>query len=246
MDYYGISDIGLVREINQDRFIITSNSNGDLLAAVCDGIGGGRAGDVASEATIEYLDSVFAKAKKWINDDELNGWIYTQLRNVNDVVFTKSCMKDSYKGMGTTLVGVVLSDEKYRIMHVGDSRCYGISKNEFKQYTTDHNYINELLKNGAITKEDAIKHPKRNYLTNAIGIFNQIRIDVIDVDEFECLLLCSDGLHGLVSSSKIEMIIRQPWSAKRKCELLVDVAKQYGGIDNISVVVIQKGDNVNG
>lgn len=247
MDFYGISDVGLVRESNQDRFIITENANGDLLAAVCDGIGGGKAGDVASEATIHYLENAFMRAKKWISNEELDGWIYTQLRNANDEVFTKACINEKYKGMGTTLVGVVLSHNNSRIMHVGDSRCYGLINNEFKQMTTDHNYINELLRTGSITKEEAIRHPKRNYLTNAIGIYNQIRIDVIDVkDEFEALLLCSDGLHGIVSPSKIEMIMRQPWSAKRKCEILLQIAKQYGGVDNITVVVVQKGEQANG
>lgn len=246
MDFYGISDVGLVRESNQDRFIITENANGDVLAAVCDGIGGGKAGDVASEATIHYMEKAFMKAKKWISNEELDGWIYTQLRNVNDEVFTKACMNDKYKGMGTTLVGVVLSEGRCRVMHVGDSRCYGLIHNEFKQLTTDHNYINELLRSGTITKEEAIRHPKRNYLTNAIGIFNQIRIDVIDVDDYDCLLLCSDGLHGIVSASKIEMILRQPWSAKKKSELLVEVAKQYGGVDNITAVIVQKGEEANG
>lgn len=246
MDFYGISDVGLVRESNQDRFIITVNGNGDILAAVCDGIGGGKAGDVASEATIHYLENVFMKCKKWISSEELDGWIYAQLRSVNDEVFTKACMNEKYKGMGTTLVGLVLSDNVCRVMHVGDSRCYGLINDEFKQLTTDHNYINELLRSGTITKEEAIRHPKRNYLTNAIGIFNQIRIDLIDVRDFDCLLLCSDGLHGIVNDSKIEMILHQPWSAKRKCELLLEVAKQYGGIDNITVVIVQKGGEANG
>lgn len=241
MDYYGISDIGLVRESNQDRFLITKNANQDVLAMVCDGIGGGKAGDVASEATIRFLEAAFLKSHKWVNVQELEGWIYTQLRSVNDEVFRKACTCDKYKGMGTTLVGCVLNQDFCRVMHVGDSRVYGIVHGEFKQLTSDHNYINELLKSGAISKEEAMSHPKRNYLTNAIGIFNQIRIDVIDVDkDFESLLLCSDGLHGIVSASKIEMILRQPWSAKEKCELLVKVAKQYGGVDNITIVIIQK------
>lgn len=242
MEFYGITDIGLVRESNQDRFLITQNRNKDLLAIVCDGIGGGKAGDVASEATIRFLESAFLETHKWINAQELEGWIYTQLRSVNDEVFRKACTSEKYKGMGTTLVGCVVSKEFARVMHVGDSRVYGIIHDEFKQLTSDHNYINELLKSGAISKEQAMNHPKRNYLTNAIGIFNQIRIDVIDVDmDFESLLLCSDGLHGIVSASKIEMILRQPWSAKEKCELLVKVAKQYGGVDNITIVIIQKG-----
>ena len=241
MDVYGISDIGLVRESNQDRFLITNNKNQDLLAMVCDGIGGGKAGDVASEATIRYLESAFQKTHKWVNVQELEGWIYTQLRCVNDEVFRKACTSEKLKGMGTTLVGCVLNQDFCRVMHVGDSRVYGLIHDEFKQLTTDHNYINELLKSGAISREEAMSHPKRNYLTNAIGIYNQIRIDVIDVDmEFDCLLLCSDGLHGIVSASKIEMILRQPWSAQEKCELLVKVAKQYGGVDNITIVIIQK------
>ncbi|MBR3694477.1 MAG: Stp1/IreP family PP2C-type Ser/Thr phosphatase [Erysipelotrichales bacterium] len=241
MDIYGITDVGLVRESNQDRFLITYNNIQDTLSLVCDGIGGGKAGDVASEATIRYLEQEFKKTGKWVNVQELEGWIYTQLRSVNDEVFRMACTSEKYKGMGTTLVGALITKEHCRVMHVGDSRVYGLLNGEFKLLTSDHNYINELLRRGAISKEEAMAHPKRNYLTNAIGIFNQIRIDVIDVDrDFDALLLCSDGLHGIVASSKIEMILRQPWSAKEKCELLVKVAKQYGGVDNITIVIIQK------
>lgn len=247
MDFYGVSDVGLVRKSNQDRFVITTNQNGALMAVVCDGIGGGKAGDVASEAAISYIENTFQKAKDWISNEEMEGWIYTQLRNVNDEVFTKACLNEAYKGMGTTLVGFILTDEACRVMHVGDSRCYGLIHDEFKQLTTDHNYINELLKNGVLSREQAMKHPKRNYLTNAIGIYNQIRIDLVEVpNDFEALLLCSDGLHGIVAANKIEMVLRQPWSAEKKCELLLDLAKQYGGNDNITVVIVQKGGEVHG
>ena len=246
MDVYGISDTGLVREINEDRFVVTQNQNGDILAAVCDGIGGGKAGEVASAETIQFLERAFLKAKKWISSEELEGWIYTQLRSANDEVFTKACMNEKYNGMGTTLVGGVFTSTASRIMNVGDSRCYGIIKGNFSQLTTDHSYINELLSSGTITKEEAIRHPMRNYLTNAIGIFNRIRIDVIDFhDDFDVLLFCSDGLHKIVASSKIEMVLRQPWNAKMKCDVLLQLAKQYGGDDNITIVILQKEGEVN-
>lgn len=241
MEYYGISDIGLVRDSNQDRYLITKNDRNDLLALVCDGIGGGKAGDVASETTIRYFEKAFLANKTWINAQELEGWMYAKLRDVNDEVFKLSITSNKYQGMGTTLVGCVIHNDICRIMHVGDSRVYGLINNEFSQLTTDHNYINELLRTGSVSKEEAYKHPKRNYLTNAIGIYNQIRIDMIDIKkDFEALLLCSDGLHSIVSANKIEMVLRQPWSAQEKCELLVKTAKQFGGTDNITIVIIQK------
>lgn len=246
MDYYGISDVGLVRSANQDRFVIVSKNKlksekPRLMAMVCDGIGGAKAGEVASEQSIKILEQAYGNVSSFASVQELEGWLYQNIRKVNDRVFSMAITDKKYHGMGTTLVGCLIHDNLCRVVHVGDSRAYCLKKDEFSVLTEDHTFMNELLRQGEMTVEEASVHPKRNYLTNAIGVFNQIRIDMIALDEgFDALLLCSDGLHGMVSPNKIEMILRQPWNAKEKCELLVKAAKQFGGIDNITVVVIQK------
>lgn len=246
MDYYGISDVGLVRSANQDRFVIvsknkTKSAKPRLMAMVCDGIGGAKAGEVASEQSVRMLEQAYGNVSVFSSAHELEGWLYQHIRKVNDRIFSMAITDDRYHGMGTTLVGCLIHDSLCRIAHVGDSRAYCLRNDEFTLLTEDHTFMNELLRQGEMSKEEAAVHPKRNYLTNAIGVFNQIRIDMIALDEgFDALLLCSDGLHGMVSASKIQMILRQPWSAKEKCELLVKAAKQFGGIDNITVVVVQK------
>lgn len=245
IDAYGISDVGLVRSVNQDRFAITSKkkakTQAELFALVCDGIGGAKAGEVASEQTIQYLKKAFEASGEFHTSHELEGWMYQQIRSVNDRVFAMALTDDKYTGMGTTLVACMIHDQMCRIAHVGDSRAYYLHQDEFTCLTQDHTYMNELLRQGDVSMEEAHHHPKRNYLTNAIGVFNQIRIDMIALDEgFDCILLCSDGLHSMVSESKLQVILRQPWSAKEKCELLVQAANQFGGIDNITVVILQK------
>lgn len=245
MEFYGASDVGLKRSENQDSYTIIQNDASELLAVVCDGIGGGNAGDVASAMAAQYLKEKFLQTKGFQHDVEVKHWIYQTLQEANDLIFMQSVRKKAHQGMGTTCVGIIKTDKDTYVFNVGDSRVYGLYK-EFVCLTEDHSLINDLLKSGEITEKEAITHPNRNVLTNALGIMNQVRIDVNKIKAgYEKILICSDGLHGYIPENFIETILRKNDSAKSIASRLIELSKQAGGYDNVTVIVLQesRGDS---
>ncbi len=179
MKYYGITDKGLVRKTNQDNYVIAFNEMGDVFALVCDGIGGGQGGDVASKIAIDYFSEVFSENQGFLDVQSAQTWIRYHVGKANDLIFSKSTTSSNLKGMGTTLVGVLLSKVGRFIVNVGDSRVYCVFENiEFKPITDDHTLVQDLLRNGEITLKEAEFHPKKNVLTNALGVWDHARVDI--------------------------------------------------------------------
>lgn len=245
MQCFAQSHIGLVRETNQDSFTIHENKNGDFLAVVCDGIGGGNAGDVASQLAISYILEHFMIAKSLRDDMEVKRWILRVVQEANDAILEKSRTNKDYDGMGTTCVGVLMTSVGTYIFNSGDSRIYALY-DDLVALTEDHSYLNELLAKKEVSEEEAYSHPSRNMLTNALGIWKNVIVDVNKIkDGFSNLLLCSDGLHGFVSLDEVRNVLLEKESAKEKVETLIQMSLDAGGLDNVTVIVIEMDGDTN-
>lgn len=241
-----ISDIGLRRENNQD-YMFASDEKDFPLFIVADGMGGHKAGDIASKMAVEIVVAHFRNNKgKLFKEDDINNQIVKAIEDANHKIYIKSLEMPEYKGMGTTITLGYICGSKVLIGHVGDSRAYFIRDKKISQITEDHSLVNELIKNGSISKEEAINHPQKNMITRAVGTSSEIAIDLffINYQTDDCLLLCSDGLFNMVDEKTIldVVTIDDNKDIYRVCNTMVTLAKQNGGVDNITVIGI-KFDN---
>ncbi len=240
---FGASDIGLHRKQNQDSYGIVENDAKDLLAIVCDGIGGGLAGDVASHMAVAHMKERFLQKKGFRDDLDVKHWLKVTIQEANDLIFMQSAKSADQKGMGTTCVGVIYANAHTYIFNVGDSRIYGVYNDALICLTEDHSFVRDLLKAGEITEEEAKHHPNRNMLTNALGIWDSVKIDINKIKEgYHCLLICSDGLHGYVKEEEIFRIIKKETDVRRIVHELINASKSAGGYDNVSVIILVHED----
>lgn len=243
MKSFGLSDIGLSRQVNEDSFLITENPNGDLLVAVCDGIGGSAAGEVASNLAVTLLGDQFQEAEPFKKDYEVDEWLRLALNRANDQIFAKSMWSKKNRGMGPTAVGAVITSIGTYIFNVGDSRLYALYEDGLIQMSEDHSVIQSLINQQKITPEEAIHHKKRNTLTNALGVWRVFRIDVNKIkSDYRMLLICSDGLSGYVDDGKIESILSLRAPLEEKTQILIDLANKAGGHDNCTVILVDRND----
>lgn len=245
MEYSCITDIGIIREKNQDSFLAISNEYGDFLALVSDGIGGGKAGEVASGETIKYFEEAFRNSGPFSDLESAKAFVEYHVETVNKKVYGLSRSVKDYEGMGTTLTGLFICKHGKIALNVGDSRVYGIEGKNMHQLTYDHTLVNHLLATGQISYEESINHPKRHYLVRAIGIYDEVAADVFDVDDYEYYLICSDGLYGYMSEDEIsDIIYDDERSIAEKCEDLKDLSLLKGGYDNVTIILIRNDENV--
>lgn len=241
MIYSCISDIGLMRDKNQDSYLAVENKYGDFLAIVADGIGGGRAGEVASGELVKYFDEVFKESGPFISLQNAIDFMNYHLEKSNKYIYDLSNSNNEYAGMGTTITGILVTSKGCVSINCGDSRTYGFLDNKIFKLTEDHTLVNQMLAKGQITYEESINHPKRHYLVRAVGIFEDTKFDVHKVKDMEYFLVSSDGLHGYVSDEEIKKIVldNSKTIEERTIELK-DIALLKGGYDNITVVLIKK------
>lgn len=240
MEYYGLTDQGLVRSKNQDSYIAISNRYGDFLFVVADGIGGGKAGEVASEETTKYFEKIFKDCGPFSNLRDAQEFLEYHLKKCNSYVFNMSLSDDKYSGMGTTITGAMVTKHGILSLNCGDSRVYGFLDNKMFRLTDDHTLVNQMLKKGQITIEEAINHPKRHYLVKAIGIFQTVKCDVHRVKDMDYYLICSDGLHSYVSDEEISNIVISNKTVEEKANELKDLALLKGGFDNITLILARR------
>ena len=243
MKHYGMSHCGFVRESNQDSYALCENK-GNILAVVCDGIGGGNGGDVASKLASSFMQGKFLMDDFTNKSDyEVKAWILKAMKEVNDYIFTKSIADPKLYGMGTTVVGVLILKQGTYMFNAGDSRCYGIYQDDMICLSEDHTYLADLLKAGLISMEEAQNHPQKHVLTNAVGIWNEFKLDINKIkDGYDALLLCSDGLHGYVSEELMKTIIQDDLETEAKVKLLMAQSLNVGGYDNITILLVEGGD----
>lgn len=240
MEAFASTDIGKVRDMNQDSYYISTQDDDVKLYIVADGMGGYKGGEIASRLAIEsaknYIRNNFADIKK--EKEQILDLIKNAIEYANMVVYERSKEIKELSGMGTTIDICLIHLNKVFIGHVGDSRVYRQRKDFFRKLTVDHSYVEQLVKEGNITKEEAYNHPKKNMLTKALGCTAFVEPDVM-VKGFlkdDILLMCSDGLTNMLKDEKISEIIKA--DPKMASQNLVKKANELGGYDNITAVII--------
>lgn len=239
MEIFAKTDIGLKRQMNQDFIKIHKFDDETALLIVCDGMGGAKAGNIASEVAANSVYEVFLKKyKPTMNDKDLKTLMTSAVNCANLDVFDLAENNEEYYGMGTTVVAAFISDGYAYIIHAGDSRGYIVYPDGIKQITTDHSIVQQMIENNLITKEEAKNHPKRNVITRALGVDECLESDfnVIKLEDDAGIVLCSDGLTNFVNDENIKIIISEN-NAEEACNKLIELANENGGGDNISVAV---------
>ena len=241
MEAFAKSDIGKVRDMNQDSYYISGEESDLKLYILADGMGGYKGGEIASKlATASVKSYIESNIDNIIKDrDEILKLIKSAMEYANMVVYERSKEDAQLEGMGTTLEVCLIYNNKMYIGHVGESRIYRIRKEFMRKLTTDHSYVEKLVKDGTITKEQAHNHPKKNMLTKALGctIFVEPDVTVKGFIKDDIILMCSDGLTNMIEEDEIYNIIKQDY--KSAPQRLVDKANENGGYDNITAIVIK-------
>ena len=229
------TDTGTLRVQNEDSFLAQ-----DGMFVVADGMGGHNAGEVASAMAIKMLGDAQKAGVTDVNQ------LSEVIKQINKAIFQASADQTDQRGMGTTLTALALtpsnrnSEVSVSVANIGDSRTYLLRNGEFRQVSVDHSYVQELVSEGLITKEEARTHARRNIVTRALGIEPNVAVDtwtlpLINGDRY---ILCSDGLVDEVTDEAIEQCVKQPISPQKLADQLVVIANQNGGRDNITVVVV--------
>ena len=242
MEVYFQSDIGKRRKSNQDYTATFTNQKNQLLALLADGMGGHQAGDIASRQAGEEIGIAWEATTI---DDSENAvqWFLQHIQQTNQRIFEKGQSQPTLSGMGTTLEVVTLLDNHLALAHVGDSRIYLFREQRLIALTEDHSLVNALLKSGEITQEMAENHPRKNIITRSLGMPGSLEVDVAihKIEDHDQLLLCSDGLTNMVSEPKITQILLEAASLQDASQRLIEEANAKGGLDNITVLLIDVG-----
>ncbi|NSL51229.1 Stp1/IreP family PP2C-type Ser/Thr phosphatase [Calidifontibacillus erzurumensis] len=245
-----LTDRGKVRQHNEDSGGIFFLEDELALAVVADGMGGHQAGDVASQMAISEIERLWSMQRKeeLSTPDQIEQWLREAVAQVNSSIYQYAKENEDCQGMGTTIVVVVLNQEFITVGHIGDSRCYLLNSNGFTQITDDHSLVNELVRSGQISPEDAEHHPRKNVLMRALGTEETVVLDIksLEWEASDVLLLCSDGLTNKVPISEIEAVLKDESDLKAKARTLIDKANAAGGDDNISVALVMHDWTENG
>lgn len=234
------SDVGRRRNTNQDYASVFTNQEGIKLAVLADGMGGHRAGDIASQMAVTNLGADW-EGQALKDSEKIAQWFIQTIQNENGKIYQRGQEKPEYNGMGTTIVAAALSETRFTIANVGDSRAYLVREDQLKQLTEDHSLVNELVKSGEISQEMAVNHPRKNILTRSVGMPGTVEVDVATYSWQlgDRLLLCSDGLTNMLSEEMIVSIIDGAGSLTDKVKELIDRANEAGGADNITALLIE-------
>lgn len=239
MNYYAKTDIGKVRNKNQDQAAVNANIKDQVIAVVCDGMGGHRSGEIASRVVMDHVLSCFDIIPPFDTPEELKKWLQETIVECDQIVKRMAMQNVEHQGMGTTIVVAIFMDNRLYISHVGDSRAYVLKDGQLKQITKDHTLVNELVDRGAITPESAKHHVQKNVLTQAVGAPTELKPSLIEMDfEDGLLMLCSDGLYNCLENEAIKEILLKDTKVVEKVIELIDQANENGGNDNIGVAII--------
>jgi PPM family protein phosphatase len=231
----GISDVGRVREGNEDAYLVA-----DSVFAVADGMGGHVAGEVAASTALEPIRALDGRV--FSDSDAAADALRTAVVEANETVSRMAADEPSYRGMGTTLTAAMLEGQRLHVAHVGDSRAYLLRDGRFSQLTDDHTLVQHLIDEGQITREEAASHPQRSIITRAIGVSPDVDVDSLtfELQPGDAVLLCSDGLTGVVDDLQIAEVLAD--DADAALRRLVRIANDAGGPDNITAVLLRFDD----
>jgi len=242
---YFLTDTGRIRTHNEDSVTIVKNKKGEMLACVADGVGGHKAGEIASQIAINTITEAFKETFKDLDKLSAINWLRQATTEVNNKIFSYVDKHEEAKGMGTTLVCALITKDYILIGNVGDSSGFAVKKEKLYKITYDHTLVNLLLKAGEITEEEAKNHPKKNVLMKALGTNNPIEIDIFDCDlDVDGILLASDGLTNMLDKEKIMTVLNSNEPIQDKVIKLIAKANNRGGTDNISVAYVDFKEGV--
>ncbi|WP_223636286.1 Stp1/IreP family PP2C-type Ser/Thr phosphatase [Corallococcus sp. EGB] len=242
----GSTHVGMKRNHNEDNYLVLPEEN---LVCVADGMGGHSSGEIASRIAVDELGEFFRltskdqdatwpfKMDKQRNYDENR--LATGIKLANARIFERATADSKYKGMGTTIVSVHFADNAAYVGHVGDSRVYFFRGGILQQVTEDHSLLNDYLKAKKLTPEEIENFPHKNVIVRALGMKEQVQVDVSRVDPLEndVFLLCSDGLSGMISDAQMQDILSRTPELEKACGQLIDLANAAGGNDNVTCVL---------
>jgi protein phosphatase len=232
----------MVRTENQDFFFLdVLHEDNQAICVVCDGMGGARAGNIAARTAVEvFADEVRQRLSANMDMRAVSRLLEDTLEIANHVVYEMSCERAAYNGMGTTLVGAVVIEERAAVINVGDSRAYHIAGGEIIRITRDHSLVEDMLLAGGITAEEARRFPGKNLITRVLGTEPALQGDVypLRLSKGDCLLFCSDGLTNMLEDHEIYHEFTYG-ELKDCCDRLISKANARGGHDNITVLILQ-------
>ena len=242
MNVWGITHHGVVREQNQDAFAFQQLGDGRIIALVCDGMGGARAGNIASTMAVDLFMEEFSREESAVRETDQQH-MERAASLANQQVFHRSATDPECNGMGTTLVAALVGQDGAVILNEGDSRAYHITADGIVRVTRDHSLVEDLVERGDLTREQARVHPHKNLITRALGAESRLRTDAFHqpMGGNDYLLLCSDGLSNIVSEQEILYEVIHGGEAQSCCQRLLDIALKRGAPDNVTVVLIQHG-----
>lgn len=238
MRSFSITDVGMVREVNQDYVFVTDNPLGPLrnLFIVADGMGGHQAGDFASKYTVEVVKRELSGRE----GQDIERALISSIKTANKEIIDKASADSQLKGMGTTIVAATIVNQMMYFANVGDSRLYLINQGII-QLTKDHSLVEEMVRLGGIKPEEAKNHPDKNIITRAIGAKEDVEIDFYEhrLKKGDIILMCTDGLSNMVEDEELFHIVQGGRDIVEAAESLVNSAKENGGTDNIGIVLIE-------
>ena len=239
MKLWGITHRGAVRQQNQDAYAIRELEDGRGLAVVCDGMGGARAGNVASSMAVELFMRKLEEQGQ--PGDDPQKWLKTAAAHANDGVFQKAVEDPDCTGMGTTLVAALAGNGKAVLLNEGDSRAYHINEDGITRLTRDHSVVEDMVARGDITPEEARTHPRKNLITRALGSEERIRADLYEkeLQPGDFLLLCSDGLSNIVTDQELLYEAIHGGEPSDCCQRLLHITLSRGAPDNVTAVLFQ-------
>ena len=244
MRAWGLTDVGAVRAQNQDSYYIDIIPEEKLaILVVCDGMGGAKAGNIASEMAVNiFVGDVKNELKPQMSAKQMERMAKKALEHANEAVHERSKTDPDCSGMGTTLVSCISAGDNVLVVNVGDSRAYRINSGGIEQVSRDHSLVEDLVERGEITKEEAKQHPGKNLITRAIGTAEHIKGDYypMKMKNGDNLLLCSDGVSNLLSDQEILYEVIHNEEKENCCARILEIVMQRGAPDNATVLIFEK------
>lgn len=241
MKSFYLTDAGRVRSHNEDSVTILKNSSGEYLMIVADGMGGHRAGEVASSMVVTHFAKRFSQTSSVGSMSDAVNWLRDNINEINEGILKYADENPDSKGLGTTAVMALLTSEYLIFANIGDSSGFVMKNKELHKVTNDHTLVNLLVQSGDITEEEAKYHPKKNVLMKALGAAEKVEPDIFDVDmSSEAILLCSDGLTSMLTNEQINrVLIDEELTIEQKVSKLIKKCNVRGGLDNISIAYLE-------
>lgn len=248
MKSFYITDVGRVRTHNEDSVTIVKNAASEHLMIVADGMGGHRAGEVASSMVVTQIGSRFQKLSTVGSKQDAIKWLRENVKEINYEIVKYSNEHAEAQGLGTTCVMALLTKEFLLFVNVGDSSGFVIKNGKLNKVTRDHTLVNFLVETGDLTEEEAKNHPKRNVLMRALGATDECEMDIFDVEtDIDAIMLCSDGLTNMLTFEQIEKVLNEPnETVQNKLVKLIRKCNLRGGLDNISIALLVKNEKSGG